>query len=113
MCFLKSIGPIFPDFLTIFQQIKPLIQLLFKHLKKMLRNTLRRFIKREEIKDKKACYIVVLNVKGALSGLREFSGNWKPFKNDEKCFLFYLKSSFRSQDISVFVINFWSCIKTP
>ena len=24
---------------------------------------------------------------------------WKPFKNDEKCFLFYLKSSFRSQDI--------------
>ena len=26
-------------------------------------------------------------------------GNWKPFKNDEKCFLFRLKSSFRSQDI--------------
>ena len=23
----------------------------------------------------------------------------KPFKNDEKCFLFHLKSSFRSQDI--------------
>ena len=23
---------------------------------------------------------------------------WKPFKNDEKCFLFHLKSSFRSQD---------------
>ena len=113
MCFLKSIGPIFTDFLTIFQQIEPLIQLLFKHLKKMLRNTLRRFIKREEIKDKKACYIVVLNVEGALSGLREFSCNWKPFKNDEKCFLFYLKSSFRSQDISVFVISFWSCIKTP
>ena len=33
--------------------------------------------------------------KGALSGLRLF-GNWKPFKNDEKCFLFHLKSS---QDI--------------
>ena len=26
-------------------------------------------------------------------------GNLKPFKNDEKCFLFHLKSSFRSQDI--------------
>ena len=26
-------------------------------------------------------------------------GNWKPFKNDGKCFLFYLKYSFRSQDI--------------
>ena len=26
-------------------------------------------------------------------------GNWKPFTNDEKCFLFHLKSSFRSQDI--------------
>ena len=24
---------------------------------------------------------------------------WKPLKNDEKCFLFHLKSSFRSQDI--------------
>ena len=24
---------------------------------------------------------------------------WKPFKNAEKCFLFHLKSSFRSQDI--------------
>ena len=27
------------------------------------------------------------------------SGNWKPFKNDEKCYLFYLKSSFCFQDI--------------
>ena len=25
--------------------------------------------------------------------------NWKPFKNDEKCFLFHLKSYFCSQDI--------------
>ena len=25
--------------------------------------------------------------------------DWKPFKNDEKCFLFHLKSFFRSQDI--------------
>ena len=24
---------------------------------------------------------------------------WKPFKNDEKCFLFHLKNSFRSKDI--------------
>ena len=23
---------------------------------------------------------------------------WKPFKNDHKCFLFHLKNSFRSQD---------------
>ena len=37
--------------------------------------------------------------------------HWKPFKNDEKCFLFYLKSSFRSQDILVFVMAFWSCRK--
>ena len=26
-------------------------------------------------------------------------GNWKSYKNDEKCFLFHDKSSFRSQDI--------------
>ena len=38
-------------------------------------------------------------------------GNWKPFKNDEKCFLFHLKSSFRSQDILIFVLSFWSCRK--
>ena len=35
----------------------------------------------------------------------------KPFKNDEKCFLFHLKSSFCSQDIKLFVLTFWSCIK--
>ena len=29
--------------------------------------------------------------------------DWKPFKNDEKCFLFHLKSSFRFHDIYVFV----------
>ena len=26
-------------------------------------------------------------------------GNWKPFKNDEKCSLFHLKNSSRFQDI--------------
>ena len=34
-----------------------------------------------------------------------------PLKNDEKCFLFHLKSSFRFQDILVFVTTFWSCRK--
>ena len=36
--------------------------------------------------------------------------DWKPF-NDEKCFLFHLKSSFCSQDIKVFVTVFYSCRK--
>ena len=35
----------------------------------------------------------------------------KPFKNDENCFLFHLKSSFCSQDISIFALTFWSCRK--
>ena len=39
-------------------------------------------------------------------------GNWKPFKNDEKCFLLHLKTSFRSQYISNFVLTFWPCRKT-
>ena len=26
-------------------------------------------------------------------------GNWKPFKNDEKCILFHFKSFFYSEDI--------------
>ena len=33
-------------------------------------------------------------------------GSWKPFKNDEKWFLFHLKSSFLSQDIQFFVLTF-------
>ena len=35
----------------------------------------------------------------------------KPFKNDEKWFLFYRKSSFRSQDILDFVATSWLCRK--
>ena len=37
--------------------------------------------------------------------------DWQPFRSYEKCFLFHRKSSFRSQDISVFVATFWSCSK--
>ena len=32
-------------------------------------------------------------------------------KNDEKCFLFDLNSSLRSQDIQIFVLTFCSCRK--
>ena len=32
---------------------------------------------------------------------------WKPFKRDEKCFLFHVKSSFCSQGICIFVLTFW------
>ena len=38
--------------------------------------------------------------------------NLKPFKNDENHFLFHLESSFRSQDIYIFALNFWPCSKT-
>ena len=31
-----------------------------------------------------------------------YLSDWKPFKNDEKCFLFHLKSSFRSKDKRLF-----------
>ena len=37
--------------------------------------------------------------KGALSGLRQILAAESPFQNDEKCFVFHLKSSLRSQDI--------------
>ena len=36
---------------------------------------------------------------------------WKPFKNNQKCFLFHLKSSPRFQDIYIFVLTFWPCRK--
>ena len=32
-----------------------------------------------------------------------FFTNWQPFKNYERCFLFHLKSSFRSRDIQIFL----------
>ena len=52
-------------------------------------------------------------LKVALSPSKKFLYllQWLPFTNDEKCFLFYLKSSFRSQDIEIFVLTFWACRK--
>ena len=69
MCFLKSVGPIFKDFLKFFKQIGPLVHMLSKHLKEMLGNILHRLIKAEEIKGKKANYLVVLNVKDVTNQL--------------------------------------------
>ena len=51
-----------------------------------------------------------LSFKGALSGLRQFLATESPLKMMP--FLFHLKSSFRSQDIKVFFLTFWSCRKT-
>ena len=45
-----------------------------------------------------------------LKSSEKFFGNWKPFENDEKCF--FISSSFHSQNDSVFVLTFWSCIIT-
>ena len=42
---------------------------------------------------------IQFNFKGALSGLRQFLAIEGPLKNDEKPFLFHLKSFLRSQDI--------------
>ena len=50
--------------------------------------------------------------KGALSGLKQFLATESPLKIMKNVFLFHLKSSFRSQDIQVFVLTFWSCSKT-
>ena len=50
------------------------------------------YLKADSHLSKKLCYLLY----------------WKPFKDDEICFLFHLKSSFRSQH---FVMTFWSCRK--
>ena len=39
------------------------------------------------------------------SQVRENFWQMKALKNDEKCFLFQIKSSFRSEDIQLFVLN--------
>ena len=51
--------------------------------------------------------------KGALSGLRHFLANESPLKMMKNAFLFHLKSFFRSQDVYVFALTFWSCSKEP
>ena len=53
------------------------------------------------------------HIKVGLSTFKKigFLLQWKLFKNNEKCFLFHLKSSFHSHDIQMFVLTFWSCRK--
>ena len=48
-------------------------------------------------------------LKDSLSGLR---WQMKTFYNDEKCFLFHVKSSSRSWDINIFVMVFLLCRKS-
>ena len=38
--------------------------------------------------------------------------SWKPFKSDEKCFLFHLNGFISSQDVQVYALTFGSCSKT-
>ena len=38
--------------------------------------------------------------------------NVHSLKNDEKYFLFYIKICFHSEDIQIFLLNFWSYGKT-
>ena len=45
-------------------------------------------------------------LKGPLSGLRQFLTSESPLKIIKKCFLFHVKSSFRSWDIYIFVLIF-------
>ena len=40
-----------------------------------------------------------MQVLKAYSRSETISGNWKPFKNDEKCFLFHVNNSFRTEDL--------------
>ena len=59
---------------------------------------------------------VCLNVKSYSErptlGPETIFDNWKPFKNDKKCFSFYLKSSFHFWDIYNFFLAFCLCRKT-
>ena len=50
--------------------------------------------------------LCLVKLKGALSGLRQFLALESPLKIMKNAFLFNLKSSFCSQDISVFVLAF-------
>ena len=55
-------------------------------------------------------FLLILDklLKGTLKGLRQFLITESLLKMMKNAFLFHLKSSFRSQDIWVFVMTFWS-----
>ena len=48
-------------------------------------------------------------IKSAPSYLKNFFATESPLKLIQKWFLFHLKRLFLSQDIKIFVLNFWSC----
>ena len=58
------------------------------------------------------CEVLVKKLKLKSDSQLVYPSQWNPFKNDEKRFLLYLKSSFCSQYIYFFVLTFWSCKKT-
>ena len=49
---------------------------------------------------------------GAISGLKQFLEAESFVKNDEKCFLFHLKSSFRSVNVQHIFVTFLSSTRT-
>ena len=53
----------------------------------------------------------IVKLRGTVSGRGQFLST-ESFLNDEKCFLFHHKNSFRSRDIYIFVLTFWSFRKT-
>ena len=52
------------------------------------------------------CVLLLDVFKGALSGLRQFSAAESPLKMMKMLFI-HVESSFRSQDIYVFIFTFW------
>ena len=59
--------------------------------------------------ERRQCRPSRVTVKGALSGLRQFLSTESPLKLMKNAFYFTSKALVRSQ---VFVLTFWSCIKT-
>ena len=56
-------------------------------------------------------YNTILQLLLKFHSFEKTSDNWKPYKIDEKCFLFHVKSSFCSQDIYIVVLTIRSCRK--
>ena len=56
--------------------------------------------------------LMLKDLKGALSGLRQFFVNENHLKMVKNAFHFTLKALFRFQDIYIFVLTVQSCIKT-
>ena len=73
--FLQSVGPIFTDFLTLFQTKGPLVHILQPRLLELVKTLLFRFLKRDHVEGKSARQLIELDLKESTIQLEDADHN--------------------------------------